>query len=165
MTQGVLRLYSGILTLRSGMLRLCSGLLTLSSGKSGRCSRPETKTEPARAKVYIEYMGILSLVESFELGYESFELALQNKSKRSAQLESLGLTPEFFHSSLYKLKSSAENGCPLCTLILDRLLACLRSGAELNQLRGVDFEVEDFKVTIKLEPSFFQRIKHASFWW
>jgi hypothetical protein len=54
MTQGMLRM----LRLRSGMFRLCSGSLTLSSGKSGRCSRLETKTEPAREKIYIEFKGI-----------------------------------------------------------------------------------------------------------
>jgi len=56
-TQGVLRmlrLYSGSAHPRlrhaQALLRLCSGLLTLSSGKSGRCSRPETKTEQPREK-------------------------------------------------------------------------------------------------------------------
>jgi hypothetical protein len=55
LTQGVLRLYLAMLTLSLGMLRLCSGLLALSSGKSGRCSRSETKTEPAQEKDYIEF--------------------------------------------------------------------------------------------------------------
>ena len=32
------------------VLRLCSGLLSLGSGISGRCSRPETKKEPAKEK-------------------------------------------------------------------------------------------------------------------
>ena len=34
------------------------GMLRLSSGKSGRCSRPETKTEPAKEKVEYDYSGI-----------------------------------------------------------------------------------------------------------
>lgn len=46
-----------MLTLGSGMLRLCTGLLAPSSGKSGRCSRPETKTEPAKEKVEYDYTG------------------------------------------------------------------------------------------------------------
>jgi hypothetical protein len=41
-----------------GMLKLGLGMLRLSSGKSGRCSRPETKTEPAKEKVEYDYSGI-----------------------------------------------------------------------------------------------------------
>ena len=40
------------------LLRLCSGLPAPSSGKSGRDSCPETKSEPARGKIYIEFIGI-----------------------------------------------------------------------------------------------------------
>jgi hypothetical protein len=46
MTQGELR-----------MLRLCSGLLTRSSGKCGCCSRPETKTEPAKMRLESNFRG------------------------------------------------------------------------------------------------------------
>jgi hypothetical protein len=35
-------------------------MLTLGLGKSGRCSRPETRTEPAREKIYIEFVGIIN---------------------------------------------------------------------------------------------------------
>lgn len=59
-----------------------------------------------------------------------------------------------FYSSSHKLKASAQNGCPLCALNFDRLLAFPRSRADLNQVRGVDFEVEDFKVTVRVQPTF-----------
>jgi hypothetical protein len=32
-------------------------MLALGSGKSGSCSRPETKTEPAKGKIYPESVG------------------------------------------------------------------------------------------------------------
>jgi hypothetical protein len=35
-------------------------MLTLGLGKSGRCSCPETRTEPAREKIYIEFVGIVN---------------------------------------------------------------------------------------------------------
>ena len=64
LTQGVLRLYSGsaqaLLRLCSGLLRLCSGILTLGSGQSSSCSRPQTKTEPAKGKINPESWGIAS---------------------------------------------------------------------------------------------------------
>jgi hypothetical protein len=34
--------------------------LRLCSGKSGRCSRPKTKTEPAKEKCHQEFEGIIS---------------------------------------------------------------------------------------------------------
>jgi len=43
-------LAQALITLGSGMLRLSSSLLTPDSGKSGRCSPPQTRTEPAREK-------------------------------------------------------------------------------------------------------------------
>jgi hypothetical protein len=57
------------------MLRLCSGLLTLSSGKSGRCSPPETKTEPAREKVHIEFVGIVDQFSLFSVSHAVSKLA------------------------------------------------------------------------------------------
>jgi hypothetical protein len=39
------------------LLRLCSGSVQV---KSGLCSRPETKIEPAREKINIEFMSILN---------------------------------------------------------------------------------------------------------
>jgi hypothetical protein len=48
-------LAQALITLGSGMLRL--SLLTPDSGKSGRCSPPQTRTEPAREKEKkIEFM-------------------------------------------------------------------------------------------------------------
>jgi len=46
--------YSGPAQDAQALLRM----LRLSSGKSGRCSRPETKTEPAKEKVEYDYSGI-----------------------------------------------------------------------------------------------------------
>ena len=56
--QALLRLCSGILIVGSGKIRLYSSLLTLGSGKSGRCSRPETKTEPVKMRLESDFRGI-----------------------------------------------------------------------------------------------------------
>jgi hypothetical protein len=58
---GMLRLCSGYSGALLGILGLCSGMLTLGSGKSGRCSRPETKTDWAKEKINPESRGIRHL--------------------------------------------------------------------------------------------------------
>ncbi|KAF8860719.1 hypothetical protein BDZ45DRAFT_741143 [Acephala macrosclerotiorum] len=40
------------------MLKFCSGTLALTSGKSSSCSRPKTRTGPAREKINIKFTGI-----------------------------------------------------------------------------------------------------------
>jgi hypothetical protein len=62
---GMLRLYSELLTLGSGMLRLYSGLLILGLGKSGRYSRPGTKTERARMRLESTFLVILNALSIF----------------------------------------------------------------------------------------------------
>jgi len=74
-----------------GVLRLCSGLLALSSGKSGRCSRPGTKTEAAKMGLKFGFSGstLTMSINGFQYWSHSTECAtvadnfLQNYLSRS----------------------------------------------------------------------------------
>jgi hypothetical protein len=87
------------------MLRLRSGLLTLSPGKSGRCSCPETKTELAREKNHIEFMGIVNQFSLCFASHLASKFAALAYEPRSMDLCAIGhFAPKQNHKVLKKKK-------------------------------------------------------------